>query len=1001
MLDVPPMNQGGDGERRDFGALREKLASQQGPAYWRSLGELAETDEFKEFLTKEFPRQAAPLENGVDRRDFLKLLGASMALAGLSACARPPLPEEKIVPYVRGPAEVTPGKPLFYATAVTYGGYAEGVLAESHQGRPTKLEGNPDHPASRGATGATTQAEVLGLYDPDRSAAVRERGEERTWDDFVAALGAAVGGLGAGQGLAVLTEHVTSPSLAAQLQQVLATVPGATWYQWDPLHPDNEVAGMRLAFGTDVRPVYDLTQADVIVSLGADFLDRGPGRLAYARDFAQRRRALTADAAMNRLYQLESSPSPTGVVADHRVALKPSEVAAAAAVLASALGVDAPAAQAPAALSGALLDAMVADLQAAGANAVVVAGAEQPPVVHALAAAMNAALGGVGTTVTYVASPSARPAVHLEELAALTAAMRAGEVGALLVLGANPVYTAPADLGFADALASVPFSAHVGLYHDETGRACTWHVPQAHFLETWGDARAFDGTVTIQQPLILPFYGGKSHHEVLAALLGDPAATAYDVVRGYWQGRVSGDFESFWRESVFRGVVAGTAAQPVAVTPAAVAEPLPAGADLELALCLDSSVLDGRLANNGWLQELPRPISKLTWDNAALVAPRTAERLGVDTSDVLRLTVGDRSLDVPVLVQPGQAEGAITVALGYGRTAAGSVANGVGVNAYALRTTAAPYSAPVTASATGGRYRLVVTQEHHALEGTGEARHIVRTGTLAEFREHPDHPTFAHPVAHHLEDLYPDFVYEGYKWGMVIDQTVCTGCSACVVACQAENNIPIVGKDQVARNREMHWLRVDSYYGGSIDDPTFFAQPMPCQHCEKAPCEPVCPVGATVHDSEGLNVMVYNRCVGTRYCSNNCPYKVRRFNYLQYAELDATATPLSLANNPDVTVRSRGVMEKCTYCTQRISRARIEAANEDRRIADMEVMTACQAACPTQAIVFGDLNLATSAVNELKSSPLNYTLLDELQTFPRTSYLAKVTNPNPALEGSA
>ncbi len=1001
MLDVPPMSPGGDDDRRDFARLREKLASQQGPAYWRSLGELAETDEFREFLNKEFPRQAAPLENGLDRRDFLKLLGASMALAGLSACARPPLPEEKIVPYVRGPAEVTPGKPLFYATAVTYGGYAEGVLAESHQGRPTKLEGNPDHPASRGATAATTQAEVLSLYDPDRSAAVREGGEERTWEDFVTALGAAVQGPTGGQRLAVLTEHVTSPTMASQLQQVLGALPGATWYQWDPLHPDNEVAGARLAFGQDVRPVYDLTRADVIVSLGADFLDRGPGRLAHARDFAQRRRALSADAAMNRLYQLESSPSPTGVVADHRVALKPSDIAAAAAALAARLGVDGPAAEAPAALPNALLDAMVSDMQGARGAALVVAGAEQPPVVHALAAAMNAALGAVGTTVTYVESPSARPAVHLEEVSALAAAMRAGEVGALLVLGANPVYTAPADLDFAAALESVPFSAHVGLYFDETGRACTWHVPQAHFLETWGDARAFDGTVTIQQPLILPFYGGKSHHEVLAALLGQPDATAYDVVRAYWQGRVTGDFETFWRESVFRGVVAGTASRPAQVAAAPVTEPLPRGGELELALCHDSGVLDGRLANNGWLQELPRPISKLTWDNAAIVSPRDAERLRVDTGHVVRLTVDGRTLDAPVLVQPGQAAGAVTLALGYGRTAAGSVADGVGVNAYVLRTTAAPFAAPVEVAPTGGRHRLVSTQDHQALEGTGERRHIVRAGTLAQFRAEPEHPSFAHPVAHEEADLYPDYAYEGYKWGMVIDQTVCTGCNACVVACQAENNVPIVGKDQVAVGREMHWLRVDSYYAGSLDDPTFFAQPMPCQQCEKAPCEPVCPVGATVHDSEGLNVMVYNRCVGTRYCSNNCPYKVRRFNFLQYAELDATATPLSLANNPDVTVRSRGVMEKCTYCIQRIAKARIEAANEDRRIADLEVVTACQAACPTQAIVFGDLNLADSAVNEFKASPLNYTLLEELQTHPRTSYLAKLSNPNPTLEGSA
>jgi len=982
----------------DFAQIRARLADKEGPAYWRSLDELADTTEFREFLHKEFPRQAAPLDNGIDRRDFLKLLGASMALAGLAACARPPLANEKIVPYVRKDEEITPGKPLFYATAVTYGGYAEGVLAESHQGRPTKLEGNPDHPASRGATGAITQAQVLALYDPDRSNTVRQAGEESSWEDFATALAASLGELPAGgAGLAILTENVTSPTLAAQLAALQASYPDAAWFQYDPLHPDNIVAGARLAFGSDVVPIYDLTQADVIVSLGADFLDTGPGRLAYARDFAEHRRALTASANMNRLYQLETSPSVTGTVSDHRVPLRPSAIAAAAAVLAAGLGVAAPAAELPAGLSQAELDAMIEDLTAAGANGLVIAGADQPPVVHALAAAINQALGSAGTTVNYVESPAARPAVHGEELAALTSAMQAGDVQLLVMLSGNPLYNAPADLDFAGALGNVPLSVHLGLYLDETGRASTWHVPQTHFLETWSDARAFDGTVTITQPLILPFYRGKSEHELVAALLGGPEAVGYDLVRGHWEQRVSGSFEDFWRESVFRGVVAGSAAPQASVTAAAVSEPLPEGAPLEVHFRLDTSVLDGRFANNGWLQELPRPISKLTWDNAAILAAADAEELGVSTGDVIALRHDGRSLELPVWVQPGQAAGAISVALGYGREAAGSIGNGVGVNAFLLRTSGSQWFGPAEAEVTAGHYDLVSTQSHHALDGTGEARHIIRAGTIQEFRDEPEHPHFAHPVVHHENDLYPDFVYEGYKWGMVIDQTVCTGCNACVVACQSENNVPIVGKAQVAVGREMHWLRVDSYYGGGVDDPEFYAQPMPCQQCEKAPCEPVCPVGATVHDSEGLNVMVYNRCVGTRYCSNNCPYKVRRFNWLQFAELATDATELSLAHNPDVTVRSRGVMEKCTYCTQRISRARIEAANEDRRIADGEVVTACQAACPTQAITFGDLNDESSAVNRVKASPLNHTLLEELQTFPRTSYLAKVKNPNQAL----
>lgn len=981
----------------DFSRIRAKLATQEGPAYWRSLDQLADTEEFQLFLQREFPRHAAPAQEGLDRRDFLKLLGASMALAGLSACARPPLAHEKIVPYVKQPDQITPGKPLFFATAVTYGGYAEGVLAESHQGRPTKLEGNPDHPASLGATAAVTQAQVLSLYDPDRSQEFNERGAAKTWEEAAAALTAALEGTQDGSGFALLTENVTSPTLAAQIDQLLAKYPSARWYQYDALHQDNVVAGARLAFGTDATPVVDFAKADVVVGLDADFMNSGPARLAYARAFANARRVHRAADGMNRLYQFETTPTTSASLADHRVPLKPSDVAQLAAALATELGVSAPAATRPAAVSAELFDALVADLKRYAGKCVVVVGETQPPVVHALAHAMNEALGNVGKTVTYLRSAAARPAVHLDELAELVAAMNAGDVKALVIFDANPVYTAPASLDFAGALAKVPFTARLGLYPDETSAAVQWVIPQAHFLETWSDARAFDGTVTIQQPLILPFYSGKSAHEVVAALLGDAKATGYDAVRNHWKANVTGSFDDFWRESVYRGTVAGSRSPEVAVTALPVTAALPAAAPLELQLVLDASLLDGRFANNGWLQELPKSFSNLTWDNAALVAPATAEELKLKSGDMVKLTAGGRELEAPVWIQPGQARGAITLALGYGRTKAGKVGSGVGVDAYRLLDHQAVGAAATTLAKTGRQHQLVSTQMHHSLEGTGERRHIVRAGTLEEFRAEPDHPHFVHPVAHHEADLYPDHEYNGYKWGMVIDQTVCTGCNACVVACQSENNIPIVGKSQVAVGREMHWIRVDNYYGGSIDEPEFYHQPMPCQQCEKAPCEPVCPVGATVHDSEGLNVMVYNRCVGTRYCSNNCPYKVRRFNWLQYSELATDASELSLANNPDVSVRSRGVMEKCTYCTQRIATARIDAANEDRRIRDGEVKTACQAACPTEAIVFGDLNDPTSEIAKVKSSPLNHGLLEELQTFPRTTYLAKVKNPNPAL----
>ncbi len=984
--------------RTDFTDIRARLANKEGPAYWRSLDEIADTDEFQIFLQREFPRQAAPLESGLQRRDFLKLLGASMALAGLSACARPPLPHQKIVPYVRQPDQITPGRPLFFATAATYGGYAEGVLAESHQGRPTKLEGNPDHPASLGATSATTQALVLGLYDPDRAQEVLKNGTVSSWEAFNEALSDTLSGLSDGAGLAILTENVTSPTMAAQLRSVLEAYPQARWYQYDPLHSDNAYEGARLAFGQDVTAVYDFSQADVVVSLGADFMDRGPARLAHARAFADRRRLRTArdTDTMNRLYQLESNPSVTGTLADHRVALKPSDLAAAAAALGAELGAGSSGAR-PAGLSQGLFQAMVDDLQAHRGSSIVIAGDDQPPAVHAVAHALNDALGNIGSTVRYVMPAAARPANHTAELTELVNAMQSGSVRALIILEGNPAYTAPASLPFARAIDNVPFTAKLGLYHDETSHIVDWSLPGTHFLETWGDARAFDGTITIQQPLILPFYGGKSSIEVLGAVAGNASADGYTLVRNYWRANVTGSFDDFWRESVYRGVVAGSASPVVAIGNAQAGGNLPQSAEYELSLVLDSAVLDGRYANNGWLQELPRPLTKLTWDNAALVAPATAERLGLKTGDLVRLASNGREVTAPVWLQPGHADGAVTLTFGFGRTAAGNVGNNVGVNAYQLLDAAATGAQPVTITKVAGSHKLVSTQMHHALEGTGEARHIVRYGTAEEFRAHPDHPDFVHPVPHMHEDLYPDFEYTGYKWGMVIDQTVCTGCNACVVACQSENNIPIVGKDQVAVGREMHWIRVDSYYGGSIDEPEFFSQPMPCQHCEKAPCEPVCPVGATVHDSEGLNVMVYNRCVGTRYCSNNCPYKVRRFNWLQYAELSTTSTELSLANNPDVTVRSRGVMEKCTYCTQRISLARIDASNENRRISDGEVVTACQAACPTQAIVFGDLNDPSANVVAVKSSPLNYYMLEELQTFPRTTYLAKVKNPNEAV----
>ena len=976
--------------------IRKRLAAAQGKAYWQTLDDLADTDEFRAFMDQEFPREAAPLESSLDRRDFLKLLGASMAMAGLTSCVRPVKPYEKIVPYVQAPEEIIPGKPLFYATAVTQGGYAFGLLAESHMGRPTKLEGNPDHPASLGATDATTQATVLSLYDPDRSQTLLDNGLNINWDDLTSALAARL--QGDGTGFRILTETVTSPTLAQQLETLTTQYSGARWHQYDVMHSDGAFDGAQLAFGQPLQTVYDFTKADVVVSLGADFMGRGAGKLRYQRDFSKRRRVLVAEDSMNRLYMVESTPSITSTVADHRLALRPSQLEGFARAIAAGLsvpGVEAGTGE----FDEAFLNAVVSDLQANGGRSIVIAGDDQAGPIHALAHAINSALGNIGTTVSYLEPVEVGPTNHSQSLNELVADIAAGGVETLLILGGNPVYTAPADLDFVTALAQVPVSLHLSEHFDETSALVRWHVPKTHYLETWSDARAYDGTTTILQPLISPFYGGKSEHELLAAALGQPAS-GYDIVRTYWQNRVEGDFEGFWRQTVYSGVVAGSAAAPA--NPALnlnlpAATPTAAGEGLELVFQLDPSILDGRYANNGWLQELPKPLTKITWDNAAFLSPATAEALDVTNNDLVSLKVGDVEVLAPVWVLPGQAADVVTVHLGFGRELAGRVGSEVGFNAYPLRLSDSPWAGNVTVAKVPGHYKLVTTQQYFLYDGTTERRHLARHGTLAEFQANPEHPEFVHPVEHEESDLYPNYQYDTYAWGMVIDMTVCTGCNACVTACQAENNIPIVGKKQVDIGRAMHWIRVDTYYGGDLDKPDYYVQPVACMHCEKAPCEPVCPFGATVHDSEGLNVMVYNRCGGTRYCSNNCPYKVRRFNYLQYSELESRATELSLVMNPDVTVRSRGVMEKCTYCTQRIQQAYIVSENENRRIRDGEIFTSCQAACPSEAIVFGDIADKNSVVTRFKASPLNFSLLSELNTVPRTTYLAKLNNPNPAL----
>jgi MoCo/4Fe-4S cofactor protein with predicted Tat translocation signal len=985
----------------DLAAIRKRLAGQHGQTLWRSLEELAESDEFVEFLEYEFPRQAAGIRDaGTGRRDFLKLMSASLALAGLGACTRQP--EERIVPYVKQPERIVFGQPLFFATAMPLGGFGVGVVVESHEGRPTKVEGNPAHPASLGATDVAAQGSVLGLYDPDRSKVVTSAGQIRTWQGLVDVLGPVRDAQRAsrGAGLRILTGTVTSPTLGTQLQALLDAFPGARWIQWDPIGRDGSRLGARLTFGEDVETQYRFDQAKVIVSLDADFMTFGPGRLRYVRDLMRGRRVSSDHQEMNRFYAAESTPSVTGSVADHRIPVRARDIEAIARALAVQTGLAVPPSQDTAAVTAnrRWIDAVAADLRAHRGASVVIAGDQQPPVVHALIHALNHALGNVGRTVVHTAPIEVHPDHQLAALEGLVAEMRAGTAECLLILDANPVYSAPADLDFTAALQKVPLRIHLGLYADETARLCQWHVPAAHYLESWGDVRAFDGTATVLQPLIAPLYGGHTAIELLAAFTGAGGKSMHDLVHERWeQLRPSGDFEGFWHQVLHDGVVPDTAAPARTVQVRGNWDPGPTSPPLErdgleIVFRPDPYVLDGQFTNNGWLLELPRPLTKLTWDNVAQVAPATAERLGVASGDVVELGFRGRTVRAPVWIAPGHARDSVTVALGFGRTHLGRVGDDVGFNAGAIRPSdALDGGSGLTVMKTGTRMLLASTQDHQTMHG----RSLVRRATLDEYRANPEFAKEMGEAPPRSLTLYPNKEYPGYAWGMAIDLGACIGCNACVAACVAENNISVVGKKQVANGREMQWIRIDRYYGGDLDAPEILHQPVPCMQCENAPCEVVCPVNATVHSSEGLNDMTYNRCVGTRYCSNNCPYKVRRFNFFLYANW--TSETLAMARNPQVTVRSRGVMEKCTYCVQRIERARARAKLDDRPIRDGEIVTACQQACPAEAIVFGNINDPESRVAKLKADSRNYALLAELNTRPRTTYLAGVTNPNPEL----
>ena len=1078
--------------KQNFALLRDRILAQNGKEYWRSVEEFVDAPEFEEFVKREYPDHAETWDDSLSRRNFIKVMGASLALAGLSGCViQPP---EKIVPYVSAPPDSLPGRPLFFATSYTLGGVAMGLLAKSYEGRPVKIEGNPDHPGSRGATDIRAQASLLDMYDPDRAKQVSFRNVPKTWPQFTTELRSVVetNRADGGAGIRFLSETITSPTIIDQFKKISAELPGAKWIQYEPINNDNAFAGARMAFGSPAQAVYHFDKAERILSLDADIFSGF--NVGYLKDYAAGKKWSPDKKDISRLYVIETTASLTGAKADHRLGVKPSQLIDVAKAVAQRLGVAG--ASSTYGANGQWLDVMARDLSAFKGRSLVVAGDSAPPIVHAIAYAINGALGNIGQTVEFIEplSPGTEKA-QIDQLRELIADIDAGRVKLLVILGGNPVYTTPSDLKLnQDRLTEkVPLRVYVGSHENETAELCHWSIPEKHYLESWGDSRAYDGTVSLTQPLIAPLYDTHGISEVVQLFFKENFdKTDYDIVKGFWQtqnvagGRAPSTiaatttgaavanttssqssnansaasaatnsapanattaasrasqsnnasttpaattanaataFEDRWRKYVHDGFIPNTfsTAKSVSVNTAFLSQPAQlsqGNGTLEINIRPDPNIYDGRYANNGWMQELPKPLNKVTWDNVALVSPGTAQKLGVNQdrehemfaggeqgvtfvntkgtnqfSDLVTLTYQNGTIkNVPVWVTPGQPDDVITIFMGYGRTRAGKVGDGIGYNVFDVRRTDAMDWASGSVAKTGERTTISSTQIHFNMEG----RDLLRSWDLEAYNANPKmgaqenmYDLSMYPYEQHQE------VYEKqHRWGMTVDLNNCIGCNACVLACQSENNIPVVGREQVDRHRMMHWLRIDAYFGGDdINDPEGpHFQPVLCQQCEQAPCEVVCPVHATVHSAEGLNDMVYNRCVGTRYCSNNCPYKVRRFNFLLYQDWD---TPqYKLMRNPEVSIRSRGVMEKCTYCTQRIAAARIEAEKDGRAIRDGEIVTACQAACPTNVFTFGDMNDHSSAVSRMKQDPRNYTLLNNLNTQPRTTYLAELKNQN-------
>ncbi len=993
------------------------MSTAKSTTYWRSLNELSQNDEYKRFVEREFQENATELTDGYSRRNFLQIMGASIALAGFAACRKP---IQHILPYSKQPEFVVAGNPLFYATAMPFRGATTGLVVQTNEGRPTKVEGNDLHPDSLGGTNILQQAAILDLYDPDRSRNIMHGAESKSIADFAAFCAE---NFTSDKRVAVISEATSSQTMNRLKKSFTGRFAKSAWVTYEPFGEENALLGTKAAFGKKMRAIPHYDKANVVVSLDADFMAPGPDSVRATKLFAQARKVRSTEDSMNRLYVVESNYTLTGSNAEHRIRVKSSEVTLVTYALAAAVGAEGFSGYSNAHNSHEILKSMAADLQSQNGAAVVIAGDDQPANVHAAVAAINTAIGAVGTGVTYAALPFTDEADQNSAFTTLIGDLKSGAYDALIIVGANPVYTAPKDLDVKAALNAVGTVIHVATHVDETSAALGrdgWHVNRTHFLEAWGDGLSYTGAASVIQPMIQPLFGAYSEIEVLNTVLTGSFTPGHDLVKQTW-GTVG------WREILHDGLRKGTAfSAEAARVSAAAGQAIRAQANnvasvegIELVFKPDSKILDGRFANNGWLMELPDPITKITWDNVALMSPATAARYGVefprasilrapaDEEPMVSISANGSTAELAIWVVPGHADDSITLYSGYGRTHSGRVGSGQGVDVRGLFGTSSPLHTTGTVAKSSNSYSIASTQDHHSMEG----RPFIREATLVAYKTNP---TFApdlvkvpgpidengQAISLFNEQTFPE---REPQWGMTIDLNACTGCGVCTIACQAENNIPVIGKSEVRRGREMHWIRVDRYFNGDVNgNPQIVHQPIPCMQCELAPCEQVCPVAATTHSDDGLNQMTYNRCIGTRYCANNCPFKVRRFNFFNYPKTFLTEGTdpevVQMAMNPDVTIRFRGVMEKCTYCVQRLSRARIKTKRETDSVKpkDGSVKTACQQACPSDAIYFGDLTDNASVVAQTKRNERNYLLLEELNIRPRTSYLAKLRNPNDA-----